>query len=74
MKESAIQFAKENSLIFLDESSALADINVKEVVETLLESVFRVQSELLKKGMKKLSSLKVSYEEELMKDAHRCCY
>ncbi len=37
-KESAIKFAKENGLLFSDESSAYSDINIKEVVENLLVS------------------------------------
>ncbi len=37
-KEEAVMFAKKNGLIFTDESSALADVNVKEVVDTLAQS------------------------------------
>ena len=33
-----MNFAKENDLLYIGESSALADINIKEVVETLIES------------------------------------
>ncbi len=32
------QFAQENNLMYIGESSALSDTNIKEVVEALLES------------------------------------
>lgn len=35
-------FAKENHLLYIDECSALADINVKEVFNALIEGVYRV--------------------------------
>ena len=37
-KENAIKFAKENNLLFSEESSAYSDINIKEVIENLLMS------------------------------------
>ena len=39
LKEEATAFAKANGLIFLDESSALADVNIKNVIETLVEGI-----------------------------------
>lgn len=33
-----MKFAEDNNLLYIGESSALADINIKEVVETLMES------------------------------------
>lgn len=33
-----MKFVSENDLLYIGESSALADINIKEVVETLMES------------------------------------
>lgn len=33
-----MKFASENNLLYIGESSALADVNIKEVVETLMES------------------------------------
>ena len=33
-----LRFVEENQLLYIGESSALADINIKEVVETLMES------------------------------------
>ena len=38
-KEQAAQFAKLNDLIFLEESSALADVNIKEVIESVAQSI-----------------------------------
>lgn len=37
-KNEAMNFAKDNNLLYIGESSALADVNIKEVVETLMES------------------------------------
>jgi hypothetical protein len=37
-KAEVMRFASENNLLYIGESSALADINIKEVVETLMES------------------------------------
>jgi hypothetical protein len=33
-----LRFASDNDLLYVGESSALADINIKEAVETLMES------------------------------------
>ena len=35
-----LRFVEENQLLYIGESSALADINIKEVVETLMDSKF----------------------------------
>ncbi len=37
-KDEAAMFAKKNGLLFTDESSALADVNVKEIVDSLVQS------------------------------------
>ena len=74
MKESAIKFAKDNKLLFIDESSALADINIREVVEELLENIFRVQTYLINKGIKPPNALKLVDEDFANTSAHRCCY
>ena len=37
-KVEIMKFANENDLIYVGESSALADINIKEAVENLMES------------------------------------
>lgn len=34
-----MKFVEENDLLYIGESSALADVNIKEVVETLMESI-----------------------------------
>jgi GTPase SAR1 family protein len=72
-REAAEKFARDNNLIFVGESSALSNQNVKEVMETLLEKIYQVQNELVKKGKKREQNLKIS-EEELMLNNHRCCY
>ena len=52
MREQGQLFAKENHLLFVDECSALADIGIKELFSTLINGVVRVQSELVRKGLK----------------------
>jgi hypothetical protein len=37
-KAEVMRFASDNNLMYIGESSALADVNIKEVVETLMES------------------------------------
>jgi GTPase SAR1 family protein len=85
-KETVEKFARENNLIFVGESSALSNQNIKEVMDALLESksirniqlymcigIYIVQNDLIKKGKKRQEALKLS-EEELMLNNHRCCY
>lgn len=72
-KEAAEKFARENSLLFIGESSALSNQNINEVMDALLERIYLVQNELIKKGVKTKEVLKVS-EEEIMLNNHRCCY
>ncbi len=52
MREQGQLFAKENQLLFIDECSALADIGIHELFTTLVNGVVRVQSELVRKGIK----------------------
>lgn len=52
-------FARENHLLFIDECSALADINIKETFEALIEAINKVQTELIRKGIKDKKSLKL---------------
>ena len=79
-KEQAIQFAKNNGLIFIDESSALADINIKNVIEILITSnlydnieIYEAQLKLAKDGKKDLKSLKLTYEEMKGTGVNNCC-
>ena len=37
-KEDAVAFAKKNGLLFTEESSALADVNIKEIIDMLAQS------------------------------------
>ena len=41
-KMEVMKFANENDLLYVGESSALADINIKEAVETLMESKIEI--------------------------------
>jgi hypothetical protein len=55
IKEQAAAFARDNQCIFIDESSALADIFINEVFEALLQSIYAYQMELVSKGLKQES-------------------
>ena len=74
MKEQGQLFARENHLLYIDECSALADIGIKETFQALIEGIIKVQSELIKKGIKDKRSLKLKDEDLSMHFAHRCCY
>lgn len=67
-------FARDNKLLFIEECSALADINISETFEALIEAINRVQTELVKKGIKDSKNLKLQDEDLSMNFAHRCCY
>lgn len=68
----ALKFSIDNDLIFIGESSAQNNINVKEVMDALFEGnkccsnslgINLVQSELVEKGLKKVETLRISEEE-----------
>lgn len=40
LKEAGVKFAHDNKLLFIEESSALADINIAPLVELLIKSEF----------------------------------
>lgn len=71
--QEAIDFAKDNQLIWVGESSAQKNQNVKEVFESLFEKIYQVQSKLVEEGKKRPETLKIS-EEEVALMNHRCCY
>lgn len=48
--------------MFVGESSALANKNIREVMDALLEKIFIIQNELVKKGKKRRETLKISEE------------
>ena len=50
-------------MLYIDECSALADIGISEVFSTLISGVVRVQSELVRKGLKESQALKIKDED-----------
>ena len=46
-KQEIEQFASENNLLFIGESSALSDVNIKEAVEALMESKLDIFIEMI---------------------------
>jgi len=51
-KEQAEKFALENNLVWVGESSAQKNTNVKELFDILLEEIYKVQSKLIADGKK----------------------
>lgn len=43
----AEKFARDNNLIFVGESSALSNQNIKEVMDALYEKIYMVQNDLI---------------------------
>ena len=74
MKEAGARYARENGLMFIDEASSLIDKNIRETIDKLVEEINRRQCDLISKGIKKESTLKLAYEEEVRRDINRCCY
>ena len=74
MKFKAQEYAQENGLLFLAETSACLNKNVKEVMELLFLKIYEKQNELDVKGIRSAAQLKISLEEEMQPAPHRCCY
>ena len=55
----AQHYAKQNGLLFLAETSACLNKNVREVMETLFSKIYEKQSELVVKGLRSPQQLKV---------------
>ena len=70
----ARHYAEKNSLLFLAETSACLNKNVREVMETLFAKIYEKQSELVVRGLRSPQQLKVQLEEEMQPAPHRCCY
>ena len=62
-KLETMKFASENDLLYIGESSALADINIKEVVETLMEKIHEMQQQVEEKRMQNSMKLKEKYSQ-----------
>lgn len=56
----------------MDESSALADINVKACVEALVERIYMQQSTAVSVAAKQEEGLKLTFQE-IPHDEPRCC-
>ena len=73
-KEQAVKFAEQNGLVFTEESSALADINIREIIESVAQTIYEKQEALVKEGKKDPKSLKLTYEEEAQRaEGKDCC-
>ena len=74
MKEMGKKFAKQHDLFYLDECSALADINVKETIMGLVQGIYNIQTALIDQGLRSENQLKVTDEHMSLHYQHRCCY
>ena len=73
--EEIAEFAQREGLVFLGESSALADINVKASVDSLLEHIYGVQSSIGFEGVKAKNSSKLGGQKKNEQGFFsKCCY
>lgn len=71
--EAAEQFAREENLIFLGETSCQDNINCGNLFEVLIDKVHQTQTDLVRKGVKHINDLRYG-EEERNVNYNRCCY
>ena len=68
-------FARENRILFFDECSALADINIKDIFSYLIDSIYDTQVSLIQQGMKTPQELKLRNEDFSPNyEVRQCCY
>ena len=71
--EAAEQFAKEENLIFIGETSCQDNLNCGDLFELLIAKVHQVQTDLVRTGAKNIMDLQFG-EEERNVSYNRCCY
>ena len=71
--EAAEQFAREENLIFIGETSCQDNINCANLFEMLIDKVHQTQTDLVRKGAKHINDLRYGEEERNVK-YDRCCY
>ena len=59
LREQAVLFSRDHNLLYVDECSALAGINIDETFMLLAESIQEVQLQMVRDGKKPISSLKI---------------
>lgn len=76
LREQAELFAREHHLLYIDECSALAGINIDETFIALAEAIRGAQMLLVDRGDKNLGALKMKESDTSMEPdvKHRCCY
>ena len=74
LREQAELFAREHKLLYIDECSALAGINIEETFMALAESIKGTQMILVDRGNKPLESLRLKEDATSMEFQSRCCY
>ena len=76
LREQAELFARENELLYIDECSALAGINIEETFISLAETIKRAQMVLVDRGDKHIGALKMNEHGTSMEFdvKNRCCY
>jgi len=73
-EEQGRQFAQEQGLIFLGETSCLNDkSNILDIFYALINEVHETQTDLVKRGLKPLEDIKYGEEERNIR-YDRCCY
>ena len=60
----AEDFSKQRGLLYFGECSAFQNINVRTSIKKLVEEIYTIQTELIKKGIRKPEGLKISIEQK----------
>lgn len=73
-EEEARQFAKDNNLLWLGETSCYDNVNnCNEIFRELLKKIHTTQTDLVRRGYKHIDDLRYGEEERNVK-YDRCCY
>lgn len=73
-REQAFLFSRDNGLVWIDECSALAGINIDETFLAIAEKIYDTQMYLINAGKVSRSSLKLREADTSRHYQSRCCY
>ena len=67
-------FCRDQGLVWIDECSALAGINIEETFTAMVEHIHDTQMHLVRAGKVTLKQLKLREIDTSQDYEHRCCY
>ena len=74
VREQACLFSRDNELLWIDECSAIAGINIEETFLALAEKIYSTQMHLIQTGRVNKNSLKLKEADTSRNYQTRCCY